>query len=92
VENALERVVVTLVNVTFTRIRVKITLVYVKITLCVHKLHVAFKNYIRACEHHTMRIIKTLCHRKQHLQTQYEKYIDANLFFCFLVGGRSISQ
>jgi hypothetical protein len=37
------------------------------------KSHFALKNYTRACENHTMRVIKTLHHRKKHLQTQYGK-------------------
>jgi hypothetical protein len=48
--------------------RVEITLFRVEIILCVLKSHFAFRNYTRAYEHHNMRVIKTLHHRKQHLQ------------------------
>jgi hypothetical protein len=67
---ALARVAITFVPVKFT-LRVEIILFRVEITFCVMKLHLAFRNYSRACEHHTMRVIKTLHHRKQHIKVWF---------------------
>jgi hypothetical protein len=54
-------------SVVLTRMSVIITLMRDNIALCVYKLHscgfkahFAFKNYTRACEHHTMRVNITL--------------------------------